>query len=167
MLALCVGAAAVGLRNGDRKQSTLILGIGIVAAISMLPYLDTVGRLNTWNQLLKMPIDTPCIASRFVEAAAPTLAHFIFIWFVPLTVTAISCAYFVISSGSETAKRQKDVAIFVSTGIVVGLVAYLLFLLSLSYMPRPWYYIVLIAFLATLVETAIQALVNTESDCRS
>jgi len=82
----------------------------------------------------------------------------IWIWagLVVLTIAAAVLAQFRRSDGAEADKR-KDLSLFCGTALVIGVLAYLLFLIVLNYGTKAWYYIALMAFVGLCVDTTLSS----------
>ncbi len=70
LFALGMGGVAVGLHRRASSAIVVMLGIGGLAAASLLPYLGAMIRVQRWNALVKVPIDLPWIAKKFYEVVA-------------------------------------------------------------------------------------------------
>jgi hypothetical protein len=154
LFVLGMGAVAVGLHRRAPRTVVVMLGIGALAAVSMLPYLVTMRRMKRWTGLVKVPIDMPWIATKFYEAVAGSGGFVIWLW-GSLFVFALGVwCWHALSSDANGSPTEKDLARFLGTTVVIGVVCYAWFLKVLGYPTQPWYYVTLMALLAVSFDAA-------------
>jgi hypothetical protein len=159
LFAICLGAVAVAIRHRLWKQGLIVLTIGAICAISLLPYLPTFRRVGSWNYQFKASISFGFLWSKLSETIAVPVSMARWAWVFSF-IAAICAGVWVLMRGSkehETAPA-KDRALFALVTLLVGTVSYAGFLRILSYEPRPWYYVVLLAFAAVCMETVLASL---------
>jgi len=157
LLAACAGGAAVALSRRQWKTIGLLAGVGLVSALSLLPYTVVFQSRKAWNFMIEYPIDLRWIWERFVEATRLTGPFALWLWIgLPLigiiTVLAASRRGVKGSIG-----KPAEVGLFCGVALVTGVIAYLLFLLRLSYTMQPWYFLALMALVASCLDGALLA----------
>ena len=154
LLALGMGGVAVGLYRRVWKTVAVILGIGALAAASMLPYVDTMIRMQRWNGLVKRPIDLPWIGRKFYEAVGSSGWFVVWVWVALLVLALGVWCWRAWSPAAREPQGERELAIFLGVAVVVGVVCYAWFLKTLSYTTEPWYYVTIMAFLAVSCDAA-------------
>lgn len=152
LLASCAGGAAVALRR--RRLATLLsLGaVGLVCAGSLLIYRPMMERQKDWTVVVRAPIGVAWIWEQLTRALSLTGAKaFLWLW-VALVLLALGAAAFLLRRASALEDRHKDAVAFALAALATGIVAYLLFLLRLSYPMQPWYFLALMAMVAACLE---------------
>ncbi len=160
LFALGMGGVAVGLHRRARTTVVVMLGIGALAAVSMLPYLLTMLRMKRWTGLVNVPIDLPWIAGKFYEAVAGSGGFVIWVWGALFVLALGVWCWHAFSSDASGSQTDKDLARFLGTAVVIGVVCYAWFLKVLSYSTEPWYYVTIMALLAVSFDAAIQLAVR-------
>ncbi|MHC4595276.1 MAG: hypothetical protein ACYS19_10080 [Planctomycetota bacterium] len=161
LLAIILAGIAVALRRGLWKRSLLLLGIGLAAAVSVVPYV-VVAMSRVQEQYMLPKMQRGFTAQVFFDRISRVLGSpgkfMIWIWagLVVLTIAAAVFAQFRRRDGAEADKR-KDLSLFCGTALVIGVLGYLLLLIVLNYPTQPWYYIALIAFVGLCVDTTLSS----------
>ncbi|EEF60038.1 hypothetical protein Cflav_PD3097 [Pedosphaera parvula Ellin514] len=167
LFAIGLGAIAVALRNRLWKRAALVVGIGTIAAISLLPYLGTIrsGVKDYGNsQISQFSFET--FSGQLFNALAPRgelptkvadapIRIWIALWGIGIAI-ALWCQYR--PARFDATPRQKDLLLFSVTSLLVGLAAYFLFLDYLKLSPQVWYYLALMTLTAISLD-AIQSVI--------
>jgi hypothetical protein len=66
LLASCLGVIAVASRRGEKRQIALLLGIGVVAAASLLPYWGPLNKAQEWDMLIHYPVDLEYLCANLI-----------------------------------------------------------------------------------------------------
>ncbi len=158
LFAVCCGGTVVAIYRRWWNRAGMVLGIGSLAALSMVPYLGTIKRAREWNALVQIPdYDFELFCRKFSESVG---SHMVLLWlvlFVVAIAVAVRCLFVTHDSKMMS---QKNVALFWLVALIVGPVGYFIFLKKLSYPTQPWYYVSLMALVAIGVE-AILAISTT------
>ncbi len=134
--ALCGAAIVVAAIRRRWGLAAWIFGSGALAALSLLPYAASLAAARQqWSMIVTYPIQLIRIWHGFQETVGPrlVLGGWLLLIGVGLAV-AVS--------------RRQDVTLFAALTIVFALVADGVFLKTLGYRPRAWYYVPLMALLA-------------------
>ena len=90
----------------------------------------------------------------------------IWVWIGLYVTSVLVCFDCFVKPDPAMPDRQKDLPLFVGVALFLGLIVYIFFLRFLSYLTQPWYYLLLMAFLAIMFEVAIELLVQSRIDWR-
>jgi hypothetical protein len=150
--ALSAAAAAVHFRRGSGRRAALALGIGLAAALSLLLYIGPLSRAREWNVVVQSPspVDWDAFWSG-LSGAAGLLPAVRWVWVLALVLAILGG---IRVFGARPAlppegEPGRDRALFGLLTLALGTGACFLFLALLRYDPRPWYYLPLLALLAS------------------
>jgi hypothetical protein len=143
VLAVCIAGAIVCILRRERRSVFGLLGIGLAAALSLLPYVTSIYRAQTWWVVSKTGISLPFLRERFAAATGGLMNLWLIL--VPLAVLIGFYPFFTTRRHDET-HHQRDLSLFAGTALVIGLAGFGIFV-GLSGLPtEPWYYIPALAF---------------------
>lgn len=154
LFAICMGGCAVAWQQRQSRTAIAVLSVGLIAAVSLLPYLPTFLHANDWNFLVQYSFTLPWMWSRLQEVVGSPHWIGIFVW-LALLLSALVVAGSTIfrrRAEAETPRERKYLATFCVVSLVVGVVAYAGFLKLLSYYTQSWYYVALLAFVAVCID---------------
>ena len=159
LLAICAAGITVCLTRGLWKRSLLLIGMGMIAAISLLPYIPTIRRQQDWAPLFKVPVNLSWLWFKLCESLEPSGPFAVYVW-IGLIGIAVGSALFCFAypSALGLSRKQKDLILFSSLALVTGLVGYISFLKILSYRTEPWYFIALLALIAVTLDASLAAI---------
>ena len=168
LFAICVGAAAVSWSRHEYQRVFVILGIGGIAALSMLIYLPVIEKVKATQFLWKGNFTVEKFWIKLSGTLGSPLASFAWLWVV-LFVVAVAAASWYLSRQAETeeASAAKGPLLFGALTLFIGSAAYFGFLFHLSYETQPWYYVVYVAFAATSLESVFASLPGRQWAFRS
>jgi hypothetical protein len=158
ILAICSGAAVAGIYRRDWKLVIFPLGVGLLAAISVLPYFEVVSRRRDWDIIMHAPVDVFWIINKFQQAIDPSGILLSWIWILLALITVISFIIILAKPVSDHVEYQRDMAIFLLTTMLLSIVAYMAFLKILSYPTQGWYFLPLMAMLIVIIEKGVDIL---------
>ena len=162
LLALCAGGAAVAMRHRQWPRIGLLLGVGLVAAGSLLPYVKVISAAATWNDMVRITdFDLAWFWEKLTQTTGASGEGMAAVW------VGLVCVGVATGIGAQIRPQwlratpaQKDLGLFCVTALVVGLAAYFIFLKILSYPTQPWYYVALLALVAITLEGLFSLLAN-------
>ncbi|MEO7503473.1 MAG: hypothetical protein ABIW94_12615 [Gemmatimonadaceae bacterium] len=163
LLAFCAGAFAVCALNRAWKKSALVVLIGLVAAISIVPYATTIRDARRWDTVVRMPdYDLAWFREMLDETLRPAGQWALGVWVV-LFALAVFVGVRAVRRPASLAisPREREVALFSIVTLVVAVVAIFLFLENLSYYTRPWYYLSLLAVGAVYIDAVFGAVIHS------
>jgi len=162
LLAFCAGAAAVCAQRRVWKTAALVVGIGAIAAITMVPYVSAIRDASIWVMLVRIPQYTFLRFSvKLYQTVSPAGPWAPVVWTELLILALIAGfreARFTTFLGYSP--TQRDVALFSSVTLAVGLPSLFVFLRMLSYPTEPWYYLSLLAVSAVCIDAIAGSLIH-------
>lgn len=161
LLAIASGAMAVAIRWRAWRSLSIILGIGMLAAASLLPYIPMMRRMGGWNFLVRYPDGGfPWLWIRVCEVLGSPSQLGIWLW-PGLVIAGLLCAAGAWVTGRRTPEASPGgippAVLFAAVTLAVGVAGYAGFLRVLNYWTQPWYYITLAVFAACLLEALFGA----------
>ncbi len=162
LLAVCVGGIVVSLCRCAWKTVGLLLGIGFIAAVTLLPYIGVLTQGQSWRILFRIPLNLLWIPAKFYEAVLPSGAAIPWLWLFLLVIVLEVCHHKILGRPCESNKADRHKAVFFVVSLILGIFLYTLFLKILSYITDPWYYISLMAFLAVFFDAATNLVVHNK-----
>jgi hypothetical protein len=161
LLAIAAGAMAVAIRSRAWRTFSSILGIGMLAAASLLPYIPMMRRMREWTFLVSGPDGGfSWLWTRLCEVLGSPSQLGVWLW-SGLVIAGLFIAAGVWAMGRR--KREPSLGgipqavLFAAVTLAVGVASYAAFLRVLNYWTQPWYYITLAAFSACLLEVLFGA----------
>jgi hypothetical protein len=156
LLGLGTAAAAVGLLRRRRRVTVAALGIGLLAALSLLPYRGPLTAARDWDVLITQKLGPrPILGSIATVLGTPNFNVF-WIWAALLLAAAASSILWLARTddppeGSEDSDESgaqlfRLLAIPAAFGAQYGL------FVVLSYLPRIWYVLPLMALMASALD---------------
>jgi hypothetical protein len=183
LLAIAAGAVAIAVRKRAWRMVGLVLGIGLLAAASLLPYVPMMRRMRDWTFMVSYPADFAWLWKRVCEVLGSPDPLGVWLWLSLLLASFAVVASFAAarlwhrlkglrttvesserapSSSCITPKGDQphslpDAVLFAASALVTGIIGYAVFLRMLHYYTQPWYYITLVAFAACALEVILGA----------
>jgi hypothetical protein len=156
LLAIAAGTVTVSIRARAWRTGGIVLGIGMLAAASLLPYVPMMRRMHAWTFLVSFPEGGfAWLWMRVCEVLGSPSPLGIWLW-PGLVIVGLVVAAGVWATGRrkpETSSRSIPAAVLFATAtLAVGVAGYAGFLRVLNYVTNPWYYITLVAFAACTLE---------------
>jgi hypothetical protein len=138
VMAFCCGAWAATLRNKQWKTAAATAMIGAAAALSLLPHAVNIKKGRDWFGISHF-------ASSFAQIGQllATVWHGPGGWVAGVWLALVLAAVAIGLFGGIF--RRKPMLLFVGTGMVAAMAAYLVFVRFLGLRPRPWYFLILMA----------------------
>jgi hypothetical protein len=161
LLAIAAGAMAVAIQSRAWRTLCSILGIGMLAAASLLPYIPMMRRMREWTFLVSGPDGGfSWLWTRLCEVLASPSRLGIWLW-PGLMIAGLLIVAGVWAIGRRRPEPSPDgipqTVLFASVTLAVGVASYAGFLRVLNYWTQPWYYITLAAFSGCLLEVLFGA----------
>ena len=157
LLGIGTAAAAVGAVRKRWRVTAAALGVGLLAALSLLPYREPLTAARQWDVLLAEEIGPRMILYRSLDALASPHRLAAWIWLIVLLAAVVK----IIRESRESAAAgpdaagapaASDVRLFHLLVIPAALAAQYGFFIVLRYTPRPWYLLPVIALAACALD---------------
>jgi len=164
LLAICAGAVVVSMRRRDVRRSFLVVGVGVVAAISMIPYAAVIERASEWTSVVQIPrYDFFKFWSKLYETLQPGGRWALMVWTTIFVVAFVAAAREVRDQKKgRVTESQRDVAAFCATTMLVAALGVFVFLRVLSYETQAWYYLSLLAISAICIDGISGSLIRSD-----
>jgi hypothetical protein len=161
LFAIGIAGASVAARNKHWNRMTLVLGIGAMAAVSVIPYMRALGSAREWNDIFILPDFTFSLfwrkLSEPLSSGGPGV-NWVWLLLVIGAVGASLAAQF--QRPGPDGKRRRDVGLFCLITLLLGISGYFFFLKLLRYPTQPWYYVALMGIVIVALEGALSAPVS-------
>lgn len=161
ILAACAGGFAVCARNRRWRDLLWILGIGLVAAVSLAPYASPIIHSQSWWQLQKMGFDAGAGWRKVSFIMGFPLPRGTWLW-VGLCVLA---AVFACRRAKAAAAENHDLKVFCAVALWTGIAGFYIFLRLSDLMTPHWYYLPLLAFVAACLDGSLAGCGRWVSPC--
>jgi hypothetical protein len=158
VLLFAIGTACmiVGIRRRQWKRVAMVAGVGLIAAITVLPYFGTVNRVRQWNMLIQIPFSGHRLWSKLCVPLGAQGQFMIWVWLTLVGLAMITAMVAQIRRLTpDLSDERRDLALFGGSALVIGLLGYIAFLKVLSYDTGPWYYLALMVFIALAIEVVL------------
>jgi hypothetical protein len=158
VFAACAAAIVVCLVRRRWSVAIWPLGIGGVAAVSMLPYVGIVRRAQDWYALEKAGFQWRVGWSNLVAAGGGSVTAVAWTWVALCALTvAVSLGVLVrraVLAGSGDTEPD-DLDVFAGVGLLVAFVVFGAFLMTAGLPTQPWYFTSVVAFSAVCVDAVV------------
>ena len=155
LLAIGLGAIAVAIRRGAPRRGVLVVGIGALAAASLLPYWGLLQRARTWDVLVRRPVGVDDLWFKLSDTLGASGWSMAWIWVLLFLLGLVVCLGRggALRFGASAPQREdRDLRLFAGIALVTGVVGCFGFLKVLSYAGRPWYFEALMGLTAVLLD---------------
>lgn len=161
LLAIGVAGAAVATSGGHWKRALVILSIGALAAVSLLPYLQTGRHAGESSFIYTLPeFPLSLFWAKLRVALAATAAGGEWVWLIAAGVAIATAAGVQILRSPSRTPGARDRTLYCVVILLVNVPAYYAFLRVLRYPTQPWYYIALMAVSAVAIDGLLNNLVR-------
>src|SRR5665213_2350384 len=118
-----------------------VVGLGAVAACSLLPYANVIREASQWNSLVRIDNYTSeWFWLKLYETLLPAGPWILIAWMCLAAAGVILGVAAIARVGSREADPGKrDVILFALVSLIVGACGEYVFLRALSYYTQPWY----------------------------
>jgi hypothetical protein len=156
--ALCAAGIVVAVARRRRRLAGWIAGCGALAALSLLPYAALLAAARReWSVIVTYPIRIVHVWHGLTATLGPRPVQGVWLFLLAVSLAAavhgvhgsIRAVRTGLASSEGEPGSPANVALFAAVTILFALVADGVFLKTLGYRPRPWYYLPLMALLAS------------------
>ena len=154
ILAVCVAGFAVAAVARERSAALAVLATGVVAAVSLLPYVGVLLASRSWRPLNQSELGTRALLVRSSEMVAEGSWPLAALW----AAAAVLVVYGVVralrrSSSDDPASRTH--VLFAALVIVAATSLHLGFLKLAGRVPQAWQFVPLIAVVALAIDVVL------------
>jgi hypothetical protein len=155
LLAVCAAAAAVRVRRQDFKNALTALGVGVPAALSLLPYRAVIREAQDWSVLSQIGFLPALIWANLSGAMAPTVAWLQWLWIALAAVVIARCVKSVHISPDATEDDANTTVFFAGTAFIAALIGFFIFLWIVEMPTQVWYFLPLTTFAAVCIDAGL------------
>ena len=153
LLACGVSAAIVAARRRQWRRALIALGIGAVAALSLMPYASVLRATTDWAEIRKAPLPMAAHLEVLREAVLNAGSITVWLW---ITAAVIAIALALVSqirpASGGTARDQRDLRLYSIVAGLLGSVATLMFFQRLQWPSNIWYFLPMLALAAIAID---------------
>ena len=166
ILAICIGAAAVGLYRRDWKLTLFPLGAGMLSALSLLPYLKTISIVRDFNIIRVFPASLSWILDKFRLAIDPSGNLVTLVWAVLALLTVIIFTWQLRKGTKASSRKKKELALYLLTTMLISIISYIAFINFLSLQTQSWYYLPLMTVMIIIIDKGVDVICEGSSTLR-
>jgi hypothetical protein len=143
LLAIGIGGVVVSLRQRQPAKAVGVLGIGVVAALSLLPYVNPIRQAQNWWVVSQPGTNLEITLDRLSKLNGP----FFGVW-VAVAVLAVvfGIGRAVLVPGRYPVREGEDLPLFGSIALVLGAVGFGVFIQLTGLLTQTWYYLPALCF---------------------
>ena len=155
LLAACVAGSVVCARHRQWRTAGWVMGVGLVAGMSLAPYAPHIMESQSWWILQKTEFD-PARIGYNVLLALGSLVNWPFgVWLGLMLLTAVAGGIALLKQAKDTRIGPEDLSSFGAAALAAGIAGFLAFI-RLSELPtEPWYFLPFMVFAATAMDAAL------------
>ncbi|MBM4017859.1 MAG: hypothetical protein FJ288_05940 [Planctomycetes bacterium] len=157
LLGLGLASCLAGLVCRRWRPAVALIIIGVIAAVTLLPYLDPILRQSRWNDFVRFPVSAGAVFWKFAEAADAAGRGMAWVWVALAALALGACAW---GALRRSPKENRYMAVFAGAALVFAIACYAAFLLIGRVPLKAWYYVAGMALAAVLLEAALGPLVR-------
>ena len=147
--AICAGASVVVLQQKKFKQLAAIFLAGLAATISLLPYLHNITGMAQNASPLRMDFDRVIALNDLDTLLAYPLPVFAWVWMALVGYVLLRAVIGIFL------KRSDERFLFSAVTLVIGSVAFWIFLRAANFPVQPWYFLPPVALAAVCLDATL------------
>jgi hypothetical protein len=156
VLAICVAGIALSVQRRQYRTALAMMGIGLVSALSLLPYVHAMIEAQSWWALSKPREGVGAFIAQLIQiSGGADHTWFLFVWFISVIMAATLGAGHFLVINQETAVQRNDVCFFAGMALVAGFAGYGSFFMLSGLTVQPWYCIPLFGFIAVCCDVIL------------
>lgn len=155
LFAICIAGCFVCFRCNQDRTALMLIGVGAVAAASLLPYL---GMITSWQRsyvVLRIGLDTELVWSNFCDALGTPMGWQTVVWLGLCVAAAVRGLWFVRPPSGRRRISAEDLPLFAAITLSLGLVSFVLFIAIARLPTQPWYWLPPMALTAVCIDAAL------------
>jgi hypothetical protein len=155
LFALCIAAAVVCFRCHQEKLVFPVVGVGVIAAVSLLPYAGIVAESQRWYVVEKLGFSADLVMSNLVKAVGSPQVWQILAW---VAIFGLALARGFKSFGRPDRTRKigpEDLPLFAAINIACGVFFFFFFLIVAKLPTQVWYWLPPMALVAVCADAAL------------
>jgi hypothetical protein len=155
VLALCVAGFAVCTQRRQWRAARWVACVGVVAAVSLLPYAPLVVESQEWWILQKPGFQWHEVSDCLRNALSPTARWSVWLWVLlpPLAIAGGILAQR--HRGEMGSADSKALSLFGVSALLAGVGSFTIFFLLAGLGPVPWYFLPIMVFASIAMDAAL------------
>jgi hypothetical protein len=155
LLAVCIAGCAVCWRRKDKKNIAAVFAIGLLAAVSLLPYLKIIREAKDWSVLSQTGFLPDVVWQNLSTALAQAVPWTKWLWFGP-ALLAICCWAKALGGGQSSKKNiETPAAFYAATALTAGAIIFFVYLRLAALYTEVWYFLPLMTFAAVCIDATL------------
>jgi hypothetical protein len=156
VLAICLAGIAWAVQRRQYRIALAVMGIGFVAALSLLPYVQAMLAAQSWWALSKPGEGVGDFIAQLIHiSGGDDQKWFLCVWFISVAIAAaLGVGHFLVSN-QKMVGTGDDVCFFAGVALVAGFTGYGLFFMLAGLTVQPWYCIPVFAFIAVCCDVIL------------
>jgi hypothetical protein len=152
LLGLGMAAAAVGLLRRQWRVTAASLGIGLLAALSLLPYRGPLTAARDWDVLITERLGPRPILGSIAAVLGTPSSTLLLIWAALLLTAVLASLWSARTDDPPDGSDESGAQLFRLLAVAAAFGAQYGLFVVLSYLPRIWYVLPLMALMASALD---------------
>ncbi len=153
VLSICLGGILVLIVRKDWKKIWSICAVGLIAALSLIPYISFIKNANDWSIVAQAQQHQdsiwPVISQAFGIPSLPGISAIL------IVISFLALIFF--SLRSQETVQQKEKILFIIISLFIGALLFITFLVRIRVPVKDYYLIPIIALTAIVLEIIIES----------
>ena len=146
VFAAIAGAVVVTVHRGWRRTTVILLGIGALAALSLLPYIPIIRETQSWSDICKSPISFGWIFAMLFRATASGGNLAAALWVIGGTLACLTLALTVVRPRLfNLGETDTNLVLYAGTTLIIAIALNICFFRWVGWATSLWYYLPLMA----------------------
>ncbi len=156
--AICA-ATVVALRERWRRTALILLGIGVTAALSLLPYAGVIHATQNWSALCKVGVSFTWIFTMLFHALQSGGRLAAGLWIAGASIAAITLLLGMVKPRFlDMDENDRNLAIYAGVTLLVGTSLTICFFIWVGWATSLWYYLPVMATAVVCIDSATRIL---------
>jgi hypothetical protein len=153
LLAIGIAGMTVSLRRRQLGAAAGVLGIGLIAALSLLPYIKPIRDAQSWWLVSQSGTDWPITLNRLSKLTG----SFLGVWLAILIVAIIFGIVRIIGKPKpEAVCEDRDLPLYGTIALALGAIGFEIFIQLTGLLTQVWYFIPLLCFTVLCCDVILQ-----------
>lgn len=155
LFAICIAGCFVCFRCSQDRTALILVGVGAVAAVSLLPYMGTITASQRAFMVLRVGLDAEVVWSNLCDALGAPMGWQTVVWLVLCVAAAARGLWFVRPPSGRRRISAQDLPLFAGITLSLGLLSFLLFIAIARLPTQPWYWLPPMVLTAVCIDAAL------------
>jgi hypothetical protein len=155
LFAICIAGCFVCFRCSQDRTALILIGVGAMAALSLLPYVGTITASQRSFIVLRVGLDAELVWSNFCDALGTPMGWPTVIWLGLCVAAAARGLWFVRPPSGRRRISAGDLPLYAAITLSLGLLSFLLFIAIARLPTQPWYWLPPMVLTAVCVDAAL------------